>query len=85
MNKIMNLPTLRINSDVFLPSNSQWENRFEIHSESSNRVYVISQNIKKRHWGCSCPSWRVRRKCKHLTNLNLPGLEKPYEVNIIAT
>lgn len=52
-----------------LPDNAQWKNRFEIHSESSNRVYIISQNIKGEHWGCSCPAWITRRKCKHLNSI----------------
>ncbi len=66
-----------------LPDNVQWENRFEIRSETSNRVYVIAQNKQKRHWGCSCPSYRVRRYCKHLKTLGLPCLEKPHEVGRI--
>lgn len=40
---------IRIESSVALPDNDQWENRFEIYSESSNRVYVISQNKKGRY------------------------------------
>lgn len=69
-------------SAVMLPDNDQWENRFEIRSESSNRVYVVAQNIKKRHWGCSCPSWRTRRTCKHLQAIGLPGNERPYEAKL---
>lgn len=78
-----NLPTLRINQDVVLPDNDQWEHRFEIHSSSSNRVYVISQNKKKRHWACSCPGYKIHRTCKHLHALYLPTKEKPHEVNIV--
>jgi hypothetical protein len=77
-----NLPTLRIPGD-HLPDNDQWTNRFEIRSETSNRVYVVSQNIKKRFWACSCPSWRTRRYCKHLEAIGLPVLEKPYEVKLV--
>ena len=77
-----NLPTLRIPKDVMLPDTAQWINRFEIQSESSNRIYVIAQNKEKRHWACSCPAWRTRRKCKHLETLNLPLFEKPYNSNI---
>ncbi len=84
MSKTKNLPVLHLDSGVtLLPKNDQWENRFEIRSESSNRIYVISQNIKKRHWGCSCPSWRVRRSCKHLAAVGLPAFEKPYEVKLV--
>jgi len=62
-----------------LPDNDQWTNRFEVKSESSDRVYIIAQNKKKGHWGCSCPAWRTRRKCKHLRSLGLPELEQPSE------
>lgn len=63
-----------------LPDSNQWTNRFEVRSESSGRVYVVSQHKAKRHWGCSCPGWRTRRKCKHLTAVGLPSLEKPHEI-----
>jgi len=59
---------------------NQWINRTEIRSESSDRVYVVSQHAVMRHWACSCPSWRVRRRCKHLEELGLPGGEEPFEV-----
>ena len=74
------LPTLRIPRGSKLPDNAQWTNRFEIKSETSNRVYVVSQNKEKRHWGCSCPRWRTTRACKHLRSLALPAYEKPHEV-----
>lgn len=80
--KQSSLPTLYVESGVVLPDNDQWTNRFEIKSESSNRIYVISQNKKKRFFGCSCPGWRTQRKCKHLSALNLPAYEKPYEVQL---
>jgi len=76
-----NLPVLRRPSgSIMLPDNAQWENRFEIRSETSGRIYIVSQNIKKRHWGCSCPGWKRYRTCKHLQNLGLPGNERPHEV-----
>jgi len=68
-----------INNSI-LPDNDQWTNRFEIRSESSNRIYIIAQHKLKRFWGCSCPGWRRYRKCKHLTNLSLPSHEQPYEL-----
>lgn len=74
--------TVHIASEVALPDNSQWQNRFEITSETSDRIYVVSQNKKNKHWGCSCPSYRVRRTCKHLDALGLPGHERPYEPKI---
>jgi hypothetical protein len=76
-----NLPVLRRPAGtVTLPNNAQWENRFEIRSESSGRVYIIAQNKSKRHFACSCPGWKRFRHCKHLDTLGLPGYEKPYEV-----
>jgi len=67
-----------------LPDNDQWTNRFEVRSESSNRVYTIAQNKNRGHWGCSCPAWRTRRKCKHLRSLGLPELEQPHQVTIAS-
>ena len=67
-----------------LPDNDQWTNRFEIRSESSDRVYIVAQHKGKGHWGCSCPGWRTRRKCKHLTALGLPALEEPHMVTIAS-
>ncbi len=78
-----NVPVLRIPSNIALPSNDQWQFRFEIRSESSNRIYIVSQNIKKKHWGCSCPGYRTKRKCKHLEALGLPAHETPFEPRII--
>lgn len=78
-----NLPTLYIPRDSDkLPDEKLWTNRFTINSESSDRVYVVSQHKQHRHWGCSCPAWRTRRRCKHLDALMLPGGERPYEVQI---
>lgn len=58
----------------------QWTNRTEIRSETSSRVYVVAQNRVKRFWSCSCPSWRVRRACKHLRSMGLPCHEEPFEL-----
>jgi len=75
--------SLSISKKDALPDNEQWTNRFEIKSESSNRIYVIAQHKTKRHWGCSCPGWRINRNCKHLNTLSLPANEKPYEVKLL--
>ena len=69
-----------ISQQVTLPDNDQWENRFEIHSETSDRIYIIAQHKKKRYWGCSCPGWRAYRKCKHLQTIGLKNHEIPMEV-----
>lgn len=49
-----------------LPDVRDWTNRFEIHSASSDRVYVVAQNKDSGKWGCSCPGFKIHRKCKHL-------------------
>ena len=74
--------SLSIKRDNYLPDNKLWKNRFEIHSETSNRVYVIAQNIEKGHMGCSCPGWRRYRNCKHLSSLGLPGNEQPVNLKL---
>jgi hypothetical protein len=74
---------LRISSEISLPDNDQWQHRFNIQSESSDRLYTIAQNKKRRHWGCSCPAYRIHRHCKHLQAIGLPTHEAPYEPKII--
>lgn len=77
------LPSIRIAKELALPDTDQWQFRFNVRSETSNRLYTIAQNKKKRHWGCSCPAWKRYRHCKHLDAIGIPGYEKPYEVNLI--
>jgi len=77
------IPTLYISKEVSLPDSKDWQLRFEIRSESSDRIYIVAQHKKKRHWGCSCPAWRTRRYCKHLEALGIPTHERPYEPKII--
>ncbi len=62
----------------------QWDNRIEVKSETSSRLYIVSQHVAHRHWGCSCPAYRTRRNCKHLASLGLPGNEKPHEIETKA-
>jgi hypothetical protein len=76
----MNEVILHIPEGDKLPDNAQWENRFPIHSSSSDRVYIVAQHKSKRHWACSCPGWRSRRVCQHLSTLRLPNYERPHEV-----
>jgi hypothetical protein len=81
MNK--NAPSLYIPPTDALPDNRDYTNRFEIKSETSNRKYIVSQHITKRHWCCSCMGWIRFRKCKHLGALSLPAYEQPHEVNVV--
>ena len=63
-----------------MSGDAAWINRIEIKSETSDRVYVVSQHATKRYWACSCPGWRAHRRCKHLEQLGLPAGEQPFEV-----
>jgi len=83
MSATKNLPVIKVKSDMVLPDKGLWINRFEIHSESSDRIYIIAQHKEKRHFGCSCPAWRIHRKCKHLAAVGLPAFEKPFEVKLV--
>ncbi len=75
-------PVIFIDDSLMLPDNSQWEKRFEVKSETSDRVYIVAQNKQKRHWACSCPGWKRYRKCKHLQEIGLPINEQPHEIEI---
>jgi hypothetical protein len=76
----MALPEIYIRKEAALPDNDKWQNRFEVHSETSDRVYIIAQHKEHKHFGCSCPAWRVHRKCKHLTAVGVPNNERPFEI-----
>lgn len=63
-----------------LEDNAQYTNRFEIASESSNRLYVVAQSKGTGEWSCSCPGWIIKkagkeRTCKHLQAL-MPMLQE---------
>jgi hypothetical protein len=49
-----------------LEDNALWKSRFEIHSATSNRVYIVAQNKASGLFSCSCPGWKIHRTCKHL-------------------
>jgi hypothetical protein len=48
-----------------LPDNTQWTNRIEIKSASSNRLYTVAQRKGSGEVGCSCMGWIRHRRCKH--------------------
>jgi len=78
-----NLPVLRIpRQSVRLRDNDQWQYRFEIRSETSNKIYIVAQHKANKYWGCSCPGWKSRKYCKHLTAIGLPVNMRPYEVRL---
>ena len=66
-----------------LPDTKQWINRFEIQSESSNRVYIVAQRANYSEWGCSCMGWKRYRHCKHLDAI-MPMLKRAESLNEIA-
>jgi hypothetical protein len=79
----MQAPTIYVRKELSLPDLEQWQFRFNVQSETSDRLYTIAQHKTKKHWGCSCPGWKAHRTCKHLKALNIPGHEKPYEINLV--
>lgn len=54
---------------TILPDNKQYKNRFEIKSETSNKLYTIAQRKTDNVWRCSCFGCIRYGKCKHLTTL----------------
>lgn len=83
--KPQNLPVIYKPASELLPDNDQWTNRFKVKSASSNRMYTIAQNKKKRHFACDCPGWKRHRKCKHLEHLALPNYEQAHEIELKQT
>jgi len=75
---------VHIGADRRLEDNAQWENRFQIKSESSDRLYTIAQNKRDRFWGCNCPGWIRHKSCKHLQNLQLPCYRQAFEATLPA-
>ena len=78
-----NIMGLTIHGTTALEDNSSHTNRFEIRSESSNRVYIVAQSKSAGEWQCSCPGWCIKRpgkerNCKHLKALK-PVLEASLE------
>lgn len=55
---------------AFLPDHGAWTHRFEVGSDTSDRVYRVAYNKATRTWGCSCPGWITHRRCKHLSRLD---------------
>ena len=66
-----NLQIIKPTGAISLPDNNLWTERFQIRSESSNRVYIVAKNKQSGQFACSCPGYRRARhgvrKCKHLT------------------
>ncbi len=56
-----------------LGDNGRWKARFEIGSESSDRVYRVSFDTAQGCWVCSCMGCIRHGQCKHLTAMGLQG------------
>jgi hypothetical protein len=70
------LKTLSKMGATALPDTDGWQNRFQIRSSSSDRVYVVAQSRANGHWSCSCPASIYakggrRGACKHLRALGV--------------
>ena len=76
---------LRVPTKMILPDNASFVNRFQIKSSSSDRLYTIAQSKSGRWWSCGCPGWISHRKCKHLTSMNLPCGQVPFEATLVST
>lgn len=70
----LTVSTARRLGATLLPDGKTHQNRLEIRSETSSRLYVVAQRKVTGAWECSCPGWISRRKCKHLTTMR-PVLE----------
>jgi hypothetical protein len=58
---------------TLLADNAQWTNRFNVRSESSNKLYTVAQRKSDGSWGCDCMGWKRHKKCKHLAAM-MPAL-----------
>jgi hypothetical protein len=65
--------------------NDQWTNRREIRSETSSRLYIISQHVTSGDWGCTCPGYKRYRLCKHLTAMGLTPHGKIRQITATPT
>lgn len=85
-NESSNALVLKVNipEDRRLPDNATYQFRFQVKSESSNRLYIIAQNKSGLWWSCGCPGWIRHKTCKHLQALGLPGYHQPFEATLPA-
>ena len=53
-----------------LPDNATHTCRFEIRSETSDRLYIVSKSKRTGKLECSCPDWVFRKRaCKHIREM----------------
>jgi hypothetical protein len=77
---------VNIPEDRRLPDTNTHINRFQIKSESSNRLYTIAQSRSGLWWSCGCPGFigHSGKQCKHMRELGLPGFHQPFEATLPA-
>lgn len=76
MNAMMVLPQAARRAAIkVLPDEDRYKARFDIRSETSDRIYRISFDAAPGalYWKCSCPGYVRHGHCKHLEAMNLPG------------
>ena len=56
-----------------LPDTDRYKKRFEVNSESSNRIYRLSFDVAGPYWTCSCPGNIKHGQCKHLDAIGVKG------------
>jgi len=68
-------------SNYVLEDTDTHHHRFHVCSESSDRLYLVSQAVSSGEWQCGCPDWIFRHGkqknylCKHLRAIH-PALKK---------
>ncbi len=54
---------------VFLEDTNTHQHRMEINSETSDKIYIVSQTKKAGIWQCACWGFRRWQHCKHLSTI----------------
>lgn len=52
-----------------MPDTGTHFNRFTVESQTSSKVYVVSQRRSSGGWECGCQGWTRWRHCKHLADI----------------
>ncbi len=60
---------------ALLPDEGGYRHRMHVKSETSSRLYVVSQRVSDGEWCCGCRGWISHRRCKHLQAM-LPALRR---------
>ena len=72
MNELFKVPQHAVSTQ---PDTDRYKHRFDIRSESSNRIYRIAYDKAPNtgYWTCSCPGNISHGDCKHLRSMGLIG------------